>query len=401
MSVAFLLLATSALAADLTVVNWNLLNFPGTTGAARLPYLRTAIGYMTPDVMVCEEVLAVAGHDYFQANVLNVLEPGAWTSGNFHDGYDTDCAVFFHTGVIEEVDHGWLATALRDIDWWQLRVIETGAEFRVFAAHLKASQGFEADRLAEATILRDFLATLPTDLPVIVTGDFNLYTSTEPAYQHMLAAGEGRLYDPLNRPGNWHDSAAFADIHTQSTRTAQFGGGATGGMDDRFDFLLVSDDFLDASGSEIQPDTYTAVGNDGAHFNQALIDGGTNGVVPFEVATAIYQSSDHLPLSCRFSFPTGSTGVGDVPITVASLHAWPNPFNPVVSLRVEGEPGASAELMVFDVAGRPVARLWQGVVPVGGSTLTWQPLDLPSGVYFARLGNGATTMASTKLVLLK
>ena len=120
-----------------------------------------------------------------------------------------------------------------------------------------------------------------------------------------------------------------------------------------------------------------------------------------DVATAIYQSSDHLPLSCRFSFPAGPTGVGDVPVSVASLRAWPNPFNPVVSLRVEGLPGARADLVVYDVAGRPVARLWQGVVPVGGQTLTWQPADLPSGVYFARLGSGAATLASTKLVLLK
>ena len=270
----------------------------------------------------------------------------------------------------------------------------------MFALHLKASQGYEADRLAEATILRTYLLTLPQDLPVIVTGDFNLYTSSEPAYQHLLGAGTAQLHDPLDRPGSWHDNAAFADIHTQSTRTKSFGGGATGGMDDRFDLMLVTDDFLDAAGPEIQPDTYTAVGNDGDHFNVSIIEGG-NTAVPYDVAYAIYQSSDHLPLSCRFSFPAGPTQVGDVPVTVASLRAWPNPFNPVVSLRVDGLPGAQADLVVYDVAGRPVVQLWRGLVPVGGQTLTWQPADLPSGVYFARLGSGGATLASTKLVLLK
>lgn len=395
-----LLLATTAVAADVTVVNWNLLNFPGSTGATRAPYMRTVLEYTAPDLMVCEEVSSTAGRDYFQTNVLNVLEPGAWTSGGFHDGFDSDRALFYRLGVFEPVAYGWLDTEVRDIDWWQLREVESGEEFRVFAVHLKASQGEEPARLAEATILRDFLLTLPADLPVIVTGDFNVYTSSEPAYQLLLSAGPAQLRDPLNRPGSWHDNAAFADIHTQSTRTESFGGGATGGMDDRFDFMLVTDDFLDAAGPEIQPDTYTAVGNDGNHLNVSLIFGG-NTAVPMEVATAIYQSSDHLPVSCRFSFPAGPTDVGDVPMSVASLRAWPNPFNPVVSLRVEGLPGATADLVVYDVAGRPVAQLWRGVVPVGGQTLTWQPADLPSGVYFARLGSGAATLASTKLVLLK
>lgn len=395
-----LLIAAAASAADVKVVNWNLLNFPGTTGATRAPYMRTVVGYTQPDIMVCEEVVAQNGHDYFQNNVLNVLEPGVWTSGSFHDGYDTDRAVFFRTGVVEQLDYGWLSTDVRDIDWWHLREVESGAEFRVFSVHLKASQGEEEARLAEATILRTFIASLASDLPVIVTGDFNLYTATEPAYQHFLAAGAGRLYDPLNRPGNWHDNAAFADIHTQSTRTESFGGGATGGMDDRFDFMLVTDDFLDDAGPEIQTATYTAVGNDGAHLNRSLIDGG-NAAVPADVATAIYQSSDHLPVSCVFSFPAMPTGVGDTPVVIASLRAWPNPFNPVVSLRVDALPGARAELVVYDIAGRQVARLWDGVVPVGGQTLTWQPTALPSGVYFARLGSGAATLASTKLVLMK
>lgn len=395
-----LLLATSALAAEVTVVNWNLLNFPGSTGATRAPYMRTVLEYTAPDLMVCEEVSGWNGRDYFQTNVLGVLDPGAWVSGGFHDGFDTDRALFFHVGVFEEVAYGWLDTELRDIDWWQLREVESGEEFRVFAMHLKASQGFEEDRYAEAIILREYLLTLPADLPVIVTGDFNLYTSSEPAYQHLLAAGAAQLHDPLDRPGNWHDNAAFANIHTQSTRTEQFGGGATGGMDDRFDFLLVTDDFRDGVGSEILANTYTAVGNDGAHLNVSIIFGG-NTAVPMAVATAIYQSSDHLPVSCRFSFPAGPTGVGDVPVSVASLRAWPNPFNPAVSLRIEGLPGAQADLTIHDLAGRTIVQLWAGEVPVGGRTLTWQPDGLPSGLYFTRLGSGAATLATTRLVLLK
>ena len=45
--------------------------------------------------------------------------------------------------------------------------------------------------------------------------------------------------------GDWHANVGetdceYASIHTQSTRVSSFGGGATAGMDDRFDWILVS-----------------------------------------------------------------------------------------------------------------------------------------------------------------
>jgi hypothetical protein len=78
-----------------------------------------------------------------------------------------------------------------------------------------------------------------------VAGDLNIYDSYEPAYQLMMSAGDAKLYDPISQPGNWHNNVSFAAIHTQSTRTEAFGGGATGGLDDRFDQILVTDDLLD------------------------------------------------------------------------------------------------------------------------------------------------------------
>ena len=58
---------------------------------------------------------------------------------------------------------------------------------------------------------------------------------------------DGRLFDPIDRIGHWHNNSSYADVHTQSTRTTQFGGGANGGMDDRFDWLFVSEAILNDS----------------------------------------------------------------------------------------------------------------------------------------------------------
>ena len=396
-----LALVVQASAAELTMVTYNLLNFPGSTGTQRSPYFRTVIESVGPDFMVCQEVESYNGRDQFLDNVLDVVEPDAWTVGPFHDGFDTDRALFYKSDRLEVLDNGWLDTTLRDIDWWHLRHIDSQQEFRIFTVHLKASQGDDNEqrRLAEVTVLRNFLVTLPSDLPVIVAGDLNIYESAEPAYVLLMAPGTAQLHDPIQQPGVWHNNLAFAAIHTQSTRTASFGGGANGGLDDRFDQILVSDEWLDGEGIEILPDTYAAYGNDGQHFNQAIIDG-VNLVVTPEVANALHESSDHLPVRVVLSIPSAPVAVAPT-LPPASLAAWPNPFNPTVSLRVE-QPGAGpTDLVVYDLGGRAVATLWRGHVPTPGEVVTWQPQALPSGVYIVRLLAGGRALAGEKLLLLK
>ncbi len=39
-----------------------------------------------------------------------------------------------------------------------------------------------------------------------------------------------------------------------------------------------------------------AIGNDGAHYNTSLVNPSSNGAVPDDVANALYQMSDHLPV---------------------------------------------------------------------------------------------------------
>mgnify|MGYP003325188410 FL=1 len=181
---------------------------------------------------------------------------------------------------------------------------QSGIEFNVYGVHLKASSGSSnaAVRLEEATVLRNYLNQLPENSQFIVGGDFNIYSndsSSEPAFDMLTGDSDdndGQLYDPINRIGPWHNNSSYADVHTQSPRTSSFGGGANGGMDDRFDWLFVSDGILDNS-SEMWyiEDTYWAVGNDGNHFNDAINDG-NNTSVSDEIADALHDASDHLPV---------------------------------------------------------------------------------------------------------
>lgn len=389
--------AAPARSEDLTLMDWNLLNYPGSDGLARAPHFRTVLGAVGPDLLVVQEIQTQSGVNHFLTNVLEVLEPGAWQAGPFHDSYDTDRALFLRAGCAEVIDWGWLDTALRDINWWQLRLTATGEELRVYTLHLKASQGYEEDRLAECEILRAALAGLNDGLPYLVAGDYNLYTASEPAYQHLTASGEGELLDPIEQEGAWHDNALYAPVHTQSTRTASFGGGATGGLDDRFDFILVSAEFLDGEDLELLPESYTAYGNDGQHLNQSIIQGGNN-AVPYEVAEALHLSSDHLPLFATLRGETASLVV-ELPSGGPWLTAGPALADGPALLRF-GLPRASrVELAIFDASGRVVTR-WAGAERTAGA-YEWRwdgnsssGAPAGSGVYYARLDtDGATRVA--------
>ena len=160
---------------------------------------------------------------------------------------------------------------------------------RMYSLHLKSSQGFsnEAQRAVEAGALRQWLNARPSE-NVIVGGDFNIYTSSEPAYDTLLNTGNFKLFDPIASPGNWHTNSFYAHLHTHSTRSSALSDGAGGGMDDRFDIILTSSDVMIGDNSvRYIPGTYIAPGNDGAHYNDGLNEL-PNGQVPDSIALALY-----------------------------------------------------------------------------------------------------------------
>jgi hypothetical protein len=66
-------------------------------------------------------------------------------------------------------------------------------------------------------------------------------------------------------------------------------------MDDRFDFILISDALQDGVDLSVINGSYEAFGNDGNHFNADINDGP---VIPQgqAIADALHEASDHLPV---------------------------------------------------------------------------------------------------------
>ena len=360
----------------LRLLDYNVLNYPGTTGPARDPYFRTIIQPISPDIFVAEEVTSQAGVTEF-LNSLNVMEPGQWAALPFIDGNDTDCALFYKPSKIGFASQ-WSfypnpANHLRLVHVYRLRPVgysSNAADIRLYALHLKASTGFESQRLAETTGLRDSMNAMPPGTHGFALGDFNFYTSAEPGLGKMLesqADNDGRLYDPLGLQNTtpWQDNTSMQIAWTQSPcKTGDTGcanGASTGGLDDRFDLILPTLNWNDGQSYELIPGSYVSVGNDGLHHNNSIQDPPT---IPegAAYATALHSVSDHLPVRVDFQVPARIS----VPTSLA--------FGTVIVGAT-----ASQNLAVSNVAVVPADALTYGLAPDAGFTAPSGTFNQPAG----------------------
>jgi len=368
-----LLLLVPGTASAFRVMDWNILRYPSNQGDSREDDHRVVVGDIQPDLIVVQEITTTAGATEWLNDVLNTLEPGQWAMAPFTNGTDTDNACYYRPAMFTYISNVVLNTALRQIDGWTFRPVGygAGAEFSIYSMHLKASQGSENEdkREAEVQILRNHLNAKPAGTHFIVAGDTNIYSSSEGAWSMLTgsqADNDGRVFDPIDDVGNWHSNSSYADIHTQSTRSGSLGdGGASGGMDDRFDFILLNDDFEDGEGLDYIPGTYKAWGQDGNRFNQS-INTGTNTAVSAAVADALYFASDHLPVVMDVQLPalvavSGVLAFGDVlqGATVSSV------------LTVENEATAPADDLDYSLVPSPGFT-----APAGSFSLAAGGLDL-------------------------
>jgi len=288
-------------------MTYNLLNFSDEN--EREDDFIEIIEFIQPDIIIAQEVNGQTGFSNFKSDVLDIIDPNIWTGAEFiNQSAQQDIALYYkhqHFSFLStSVIYSAQSSGTRDVIEWVIVHNNSNVQFRLYGVHLKASSGSSnaAERLEEATILRGYLNELPPNSYFIVGGDFNIYsnsTTSEPAFEMLTGDSDdndGRLFDPIDRVGHWHNNSSYADVHTQSTRTTQFGGGANGGMDDRFDWLFVSQGILnDSSDMYYIENTYWAVGNDGNHFNDAINDG-NNTSVSDDIADALHDASDHLPV---------------------------------------------------------------------------------------------------------
>ena len=325
-------LISKLIASETTFLTYNILNY--SDDDSREENYISILEEIQPDLIVVQEIIGQNGYDNFKTDVLDILDPGLWSSAPFiNQSAQQDIALFYKSNKFNCLSTQAINTAqspgTRDVVEWVMLHNQSDLAFNIYGVHLKASSGNSnaSQRLQEVTILRNHLNDLDQNTRFIVAGDFNIYSNnsnSEPAFDMLTSEQDnpqGQLFDPINRIGHWHNNSSYADVHTQSPRTTSFGGGANGGMDDRFDWLFVSESFLSSS-SEMYyiENTYNAFGNDGNHFNGAIIDG-NNSVVSNAIASALHSASDHLPVSMNIWF--NDLVYGDSSVVVSEIMVNP------------------------------------------------------------------------------
>ncbi len=90
-------------------------------------------------------------------------------------------------------------------------------------------------------------------------------------------------------------------------------------------------------------------------------------------------------------------GISDKPVLRPAL---PNPFNPVTRISFYLPEKQHIQLEVFDVSGRLVNRLANGVYPSGETVIEWKATGISSGIYFYRLKTDDYT-ETKKVVLMR
>jgi len=122
----------------------------------------------------------------------------------------------------------------------------------------------------------------------------------------------------------------------------------------------------------------------------------------YAMVTADDGNGGLVSVSSNYSTQVVTLGIGDeVILTEYSLSQnFPNPFNPVTNITFTLPIASDISLKVFNMVGQEVALIASGNYPAGLHTVSFNGVDLSSGIYFYTL-TGSGVSVTRKMILLK
>lgn len=312
---------------------YNVLNFPDQLPINRIQYLELIIDDYNPDIFMICELNNETGANTILSTIQEV-NPNYLRATFAHNSSDDDIGdtnelqnMLYYDSTkfsLEIINPGAaiedqiiIQTNYRDFNHYKLKVNTTDQVtnplfLNVIVGHLKSSSGTTNQnlRLQMVQALETYFDTFAPNQYVLLGGDLNLYTNSEPAFQELIdsdTTNDITFIDPADRIGSWSNNTSYIDVFTQSTRNAGSGlGGATGGFDDRFDFIMTTENMQTASEMSFVDGSYRAYGNNGlvSCYNQD-INSSNCGIsdatdeFPSGIREALYNFSDHLPVTLQ------------------------------------------------------------------------------------------------------
>jgi pectin methylesterase-like acyl-CoA thioesterase len=95
-----------------------------------------------------------------------------------------------------------------------------------------------------------------------------------------------------------------------------------------------------------------------------------------------------------------NSSANQIPTSYALYQNYPNPFNPSTTISYDLPKSGMVSLKVYDVYGREITTLVDGVIPAGNHRETFNASRLASGVYFVHLQTEAMSQ-TIKILMLK
>ena len=386
---------------NIKMMFYNVLNYPIQEPASRIQDLGVIIDDYRPDVfMICE-----LNNEEGANNILNVIQALNadykravfqlnTSDDNLGDQNDLQNMLYYDSSKFILENQFIVTTTYRDFNHYVLKLktanIDTDPKYLdVFITHLKSSSG-TANQQLRLDMVNDFVAyleTLPSSSNVVFGGDLNLYTSSEPAFQELIDATNNITFvDPADRVGSWSNNTNYLDVFTQSTRTASGLGGATGGFDDRFDFILTSENMLTNSDLYFVPDSYQVYGNNNNPncYNQEINSIDCDGAeFSSTIRDALYVMSDHLPVTIELH-TTESLSTNDVVYKNGIKIVGSNVVTERITLSIRENNINS--LAIYNTLGQKISELKTN----NASKLTIDVSKLASGVYYIISSNKLT-----------
>ena len=374
---AILIISSIGFAQDnLKVMQYNLLNYGNITSYCTVsnnsmldkePLLREIIQYIQPDIFAVNELGAnsfVVGRildSVMNNNSAIVYDKADYVNTN---GSNLINMLYFNTAKLVYVSAESIQNNVRDIVLYRLYYNSPNiaqdhdtAWVNCIVGHLKAGSGTsdKNTRAAMTSSAMTYLVQHNYKGNYMFMGDFNVYKSSEQAYQNLINYSnlEYRFHDPINHPGNWNNSSSHASVHTQSTHSSSNGCASGGGLDDRFDFILISKDIKYGNKHiNFKSGSYKVIGNDGNHFNKS-INNGTNTSAPANIISALYNHSDHLPVVLELEVDAQVSGIVKNENSQIKIN-YQNPINGIFDLHITSKIEMDLSIEIWNIAGQRI-----------------------------------------------
>ena len=376
--------------------------------------IRVVLDYVKPDILTVNEFGATqAIQNNFISHNLNIDGVNYWKSDNIVNYANSNIInhIFYNSDKMVLKKHAVIRTTLRDIDAYELYfktqslMSHDTVKLVCMVAHLKAGDSNDdvARRKAMLQNVMYYVDEHYTNENVLIMGDFNMYSSAESGYRLLTATyenPEARFVDPLSLVGGvgtWDNNRQYAPFHTQSTRSYSDECFSSGGLDDRFDFILMADEIkFSYNHLRYVNNSYHAVGNDGHHFNMS-VDQGYNSAVPAEVAEALFDGSDHLPVTMKIAVDV-KLGVEDHEAESLFATVAPNPATDVAKVSFYNPSQGQVQFDLYSLQGQLVQRT-SGDFDEGEQQFELSLQDLPKGFYLLRIRHNYGWGRTVKVVI--